>query len=43
MLKRKTFHDKAAGDFFNANFINVVVDMEKGEGPDLSVQYGVSA
>ena len=27
MLKRNTFPDKAAGEFFNKNFINVALDM----------------
>lgn len=42
-LKKKTFPDKYAGDFFNKNFINVAVDMEKGEGPKLGTRYKVSA
>ena len=43
MLKRKTFPDKTAGDFFNKNFINVAVNMEKGEGPSLLEKYSVHA
>lgn len=43
LLKKNTFPDKAAGDFFNANYINVAIDMEKGEGPALSEKYGVNA
>ncbi|MBA2561653.1 MAG: thioredoxin family protein, partial [Chitinophagaceae bacterium] len=43
LLKRNTFPDKNAGDFFNKNFINVAVDMEKGYGPALAQQYGVNA
>lgn len=43
LLKKKTFPDKAAGDFFNANYINVAIDMEKGDGPSLSEKYGVTA
>ncbi|MBY0480271.1 MAG: thioredoxin family protein [Chitinophagaceae bacterium] len=43
MLKRKTFTDRAAGDFFNKNYISVAVDMEKGMGPSLSDMYNVSA
>ena len=31
------------GSFFNANFINMKVDMEKDEGPDLSIKYEVNA
>lgn len=43
LLKKKTFPDKAAGDFFNANYINVAIDMEKGDGPSLGEKYGVNA
>lgn len=43
MLKNKTFPNKEAGDFFNKNFINVAIDMEKGEGPSLREKYGVTA
>lgn len=43
LLKRNTFPDKAAGEFFNKNFINVAIDMEKGDGPSLAAKYGVTA
>ncbi len=43
LLKKKTFPDAAAGEFFNKNFINVAVDMEKGAGPALLEKYGVNA
>lgn len=43
MLKALTFPNKEAGEFFNANFINVAVDMEKGYGPVLSQQFAVNA
>ena len=43
LLKSLTFTNKHAGDFFNKNFVNVSVDMEKGYGPTLLQQYGVSA
>lgn len=42
-LKKYTFTDKEAGDFFNQHFINVAVNMEKGDGPALSRQYSVDA
>lgn len=35
MLKRYTFSDEKVGNYFNANFINVSVDGEKGVGPEL--------
>jgi thioredoxin 1 len=43
LLKEKTFPDKAAGEFFNKNYINVAIDMEKGVGPALLEKYGVNA
>lgn len=43
LLKRNTFPDKAAGEFFNSNFINVAIDMEKGDGPALSERFNVNA
>jgi len=43
MLKNKTFTDKAVADFFNANFVNVSVDAEKGIGISVSEQFAVSA
>lgn len=43
LLKKKTFPDKVAGEFFNTNFINVAIDMEKGEGPKIAAKYGVTA
>lgn len=43
MLKRNTFPDKAAGDFFNKNFINVALDMEKGDGLAVAALYNVNA
>ena len=42
-LKKNTFPDKAVGEFFNENFINVAFDMEKDDGLLLANQYGVSA
>jgi thioredoxin 1 len=43
LLRSTTFRNKKAADFYNANFINVSIDMEKGEGPDLSVAWGIQA
>jgi thiol-disulfide isomerase/thioredoxin len=37
------FKDEKVGKFFNDNFVNVKMDMEKGEGPSLQGKYGVSA
>lgn len=43
LLKKYTFPNKEAGEFFNNNFINVAIDMEKGDGPLLSEKFGVIA
>jgi thioredoxin 1 len=43
MLKQYTFPDKAVGEFFNENFINIALDMEKGDGPAVARQYQVNA
>jgi thioredoxin 1 len=43
MLKRSTFPDKAAGEFFNKNFINVALDMEQGDGVAVAERYQVNA
>ncbi len=42
-LKKYTFSDKDVGDYFNANFINVALDAEKGEGISIANQYGVTS
>jgi thioredoxin-related protein len=31
LLKKNTFPDKALGDYFNKNFINIAIDAEEGE------------
>jgi thioredoxin 1 len=43
LLKKNTFTDKAVGEFFNKNFINVTEDMEKGVGIQLADTYKVNA
>lgn len=43
MLKAITFKDKNVAEFFNSNFINVAMDMEKGMGPELAAQWGLRA
>ncbi|GEM_PF-1429521 len=43
MLSKQVFPQKEVGDYFNANFINVKIDCEKGEGVDLKNKFGVSA
>lgn len=40
-LKQTTFNDSPTADFFNKSFVNLSVDMEKGQGPSLSSKWGV--
>ena len=43
MLKTFTFSNSKAAEFYNANFINVSIDMEKGQGPALAAQWQLQA
>lgn len=43
MLKMQTFSNKKVADYFNKNFINVSIDMEKGQGPQLAEQWKIQA
>lgn len=43
MLAKDIFPQKEVGDVFNKQFINLKVDMEKGEGVELAKKYGVQA
>ena len=43
MLKTRTFTDPQVIKFFNANFINLSMDMEQGQGPKLATQWGIQA
>ena len=38
-----TFQDEKVAEFYNDNFINLKIDMEKGEGPDIARKYKVTA
>ncbi len=42
-MAKEVFTLKEVGDFFNKHFINVKMDMEKGEGPKLAAKYKVTA
>lgn len=42
-LQKEVFTQKEVGDVFNEKFINVKMDMEKGEGPALTQQYPLEA
>jgi thiol-disulfide isomerase/thioredoxin len=37
------FKEEVVGDYYNGNFINMKIDMEKGEGPELARKYQVRA
>lgn len=42
-LAKNIFTQKEVGDFYNKKFVNLKVDMEKGEGIDLCKKYGVKS
>ncbi|MBQ8035054.1 MAG: thioredoxin family protein, partial [Bacteroidales bacterium] len=43
MMAEKVFPTKEAGEYFNKRFVNIKIDMEKGEGPAIGKKYGVRA
>lgn len=43
MLKRNVFTDETVGAYFNKNFVNMEIDMERGEGPGLARKFHVRA
>lgn len=43
MMDRTTFKSEKVGEAFNKSFINIKIDMEKGEGPLIARKYQVSA
>lgn len=43
MMSSKVFTQRAVGDYFNEHFVNLKMDMEKGDGVDVAKRYGVSA
>lgn len=42
-MEANTFKSEKVGEIFNDNFINLKIDMEKGEGPELAKRYKVTA
>ncbi len=42
-LKKNTFSNAEVGQVFNHKFINLAMDGEKGEGPDLMEQYRLTS
>lgn len=43
MLQAYTFPDSTLGAFYNAQFINLKIDLEQGEGPERNQEWVVSA
>lgn len=43
LMVKNIFPLKPVGDYYNANFINAKIDMEKGEGIELAKKYNVRA
>jgi thioredoxin-related protein len=42
-LQARVFPDKQLGEYFNSNFVNAKIDMERGEGPSLASKFQVRA
>lgn len=42
-MAKNSFPDKAVGEFFNENFINAKIDMEKGEGIEIAKKFKIRA
>lgn len=43
LMAKNVFPQESVGNFYNANFINSKIDMEKGEGIDIAKKYKVMA
>ena len=43
VMSRSVFVRKIVGDVFNPACVNIKIDMEKGEGPEIAKRYGVQA
>jgi thioredoxin-related protein len=41
VLKNKVFPNKELGDYINAHYVSIGVDMEAGEGPALANMYPI--
>ncbi|MCB0689140.1 MAG: thioredoxin family protein, partial [Saprospiraceae bacterium] len=41
MMDKEVFTDSIVGQFFNDHFVNLKLDMEKGQGPSLATKYRV--
>lgn len=43
MMSRNVFPNAEVASFYNANFVNLKMDMEKGDGPNIQNKYAVRA
>lgn len=43
LMAKNIFTKKEVGEYFNSNFINAKIDMEKGEGKDLAKKFSVTS
>lgn len=41
MMEKNIFTQKSVGDYYNSSFVNARFDMEKGEGREIAMKYGV--
>lgn len=41
LMQRDVYTNKEVGSFFNTNFINYIVDIDKKEGPDLKLIFDI--
>jgi thiol-disulfide isomerase/thioredoxin len=42
-MEKQVFTDSKVAEYFNSNFINLSIDMEKGEGPNIGEKYSVKS
>ncbi len=42
-MAKNVFTNDTAADFYNKNFVNAKIDMEKGEGIEIAKKYGIQA
>ena len=40
-MTAEVFTDSSVATYFNKQFVNLKLDMEKGEGPEMAAKYGV--
>jgi thioredoxin 1 len=42
LLKQYTFANKVVGNYYNEHFINLAIDIDKGDGPEIAAKYKVN-